>query len=146
VAPIALYPDALIAQILGAATYPDEVVKAEEWMEKHKHLEGDKLAKEVNKEHWDAGVKALTQFPAVLANMNQNLALSRRGKSANGRQDRRRLRLRRLSRGVSRVWRYDVHHHGEKCCQGKRSRHEHFGAREVVGMVSQRDWLGARRR
>src|ERR1700683_5267461 len=43
-------------------------------MVKHKHLEGEKLAKEVNKEHWDPGVKALVQFPAVLANMNQNLA------------------------------------------------------------------------
>jgi len=74
VAPIALYPDALIAQIVAAATYPDQIVKAQEWMEKHKHLEGDKLAKEVNKESWDPAVKALTQFPAVLANMNQNLA------------------------------------------------------------------------
>jgi hypothetical protein len=43
-------------------------------MEKHKNLQGEKLAKEVNKESWDPGVKALTQFPAVLANMNQNLA------------------------------------------------------------------------
>src|ERR1700683_5235992 len=43
-------------------------------MVKHKHLEGEKLAKEVNKESWDPGVKALTQLPAVLANMNQNLA------------------------------------------------------------------------
>jgi hypothetical protein len=64
----------LVAQILAAATDPDQVVKAEEWMEKHIHLEGKKLAKEVNKESWDPGVKALTQFPAVLANMNQNLA------------------------------------------------------------------------
>jgi uncharacterized membrane protein YgcG len=74
VAPIALYPDALIAQILAAATYPDQIVEAEQWMDKHKNLEGRKLAKEVNKESWDPGVKALTQFPAVLANMNQNLA------------------------------------------------------------------------
>ncbi len=74
VAPIALYPDALIAQILAAATYPDQIVEAEKWMEKHKNLEGDKLAKEVNKEHWDPAVKAMAQFPAVLANMNQNLA------------------------------------------------------------------------
>ncbi len=43
-------------------------------MEQHKNLQGDKLAKEVNKQSWDASVKALTQFPAVLANMNQNLA------------------------------------------------------------------------
>jgi Protein of unknown function (DUF3300) len=74
VAPIALYPDALIAQILAAATYPSEIVEAESWMEQHKDLTGDKLAKEVNKQSWDVSVKALTQFPAVLANMNQNLA------------------------------------------------------------------------
>jgi hypothetical protein len=74
VAPIALYPDGLVAQILAAATYPEEVVEAETWLEKHKHLTGEKLAKEINKQHWDNSVKALTQFPAVLANMNQNLA------------------------------------------------------------------------
>jgi hypothetical protein len=74
VAPIALYPDGLVAQILAAATYPDEVVEAEAWLAKHKNLSGEKLAKEVNKQHWDNSVKGLTQFPAVLANMNQNLA------------------------------------------------------------------------
>jgi hypothetical protein len=74
VAPIALYPDTLIAQILAASTYPNEIVEAEKWMQAHKDLEGKKLAKEVNKQHWDPSVKALTQFPAVLANMNQNLA------------------------------------------------------------------------
>src|ERR1700686_4854795 len=74
VAPIALYPDALIAQILAAATYPDQVVEAERWMEQHKDLTGDSLAKEVDKQLWDASIKALIQFPAVLANMNQNLA------------------------------------------------------------------------
>jgi len=74
VAPIALYPDALIAQILAAATYPDQVVEAERWMEQHKDLTGQSLAKEVDKQSWDVSVKALMQFPAVLANMNQNLA------------------------------------------------------------------------
>lgn len=74
VAPIALYPDALIAQILAAATHPEEIVEAQKWVEKHKHLEGEKLGKEVDKQHWDPSVKALVQFPAVLANMNQNLA------------------------------------------------------------------------
>lgn len=74
VAPIALYPDALVAQILAAATHPEEIVEAEKWVEKHKNLEGEKLGKEVNKQHWDPSVKALVQFPAVLANMNQNLA------------------------------------------------------------------------
>src|SRR5258708_922209 len=74
VAPIALYPDALIAQILPAATYPAEVVEAQKWTEQHKDLTGDALATEVDKQSWDPSVKALTQFPAVLANMNQNLA------------------------------------------------------------------------
>src|ERR1700722_8111059 len=53
VAPIALYPDALIAQILAAATYPEQIVEAGKWLEKHKDLQSGKLAKEVNKEHWD---------------------------------------------------------------------------------------------
>jgi hypothetical protein len=74
VAPIALYPDALIAQILAAATYPDQVVEVQKWMQEHKDLTGDSLAKEVDRQSWDPSVKALIQFPAVLANMNQNLA------------------------------------------------------------------------
>ena len=74
VAPIALYPDALIAQILAAATYPDQVVEAGKWMQQNKNLQGNQLAQAVDKQSWDPSVKALTQFPAVLANMNQNLA------------------------------------------------------------------------
>src|SRR5713101_6380560 len=74
VAPIALYPDALIAQILSAATYPDQVVEAVRWIQQNKNLQGEQLAQEVDKQSWDPSVKALTQFPAVLANMNQNLA------------------------------------------------------------------------
>ena len=74
VAPIALYPDGLIAQILPAATYPEQIVEAGNWMDQHKGLQADQLAVEVDKQPWDASVKALTQFPAVLANMRQNLA------------------------------------------------------------------------
>ena len=74
VAPIALYPDALVAQILSSATYPDQIVEAGKWMEQHKDLTGENLAKEVDKQSWDSSVKALTQVPAVLANMTQNLA------------------------------------------------------------------------
>ena len=74
VAPIALYPDALVAQILAAATYPTEIVEADRWMEKHKHLKGEKLGKEVDKQPWDPSVKALAEFPSVLANMDKNLA------------------------------------------------------------------------
>jgi hypothetical protein len=74
VAPIALYPDTLIAQILAAATYPEQVVEAEKWLAQHKDLQGGQLGQEVDKQPWDPSAKALTQFPAVLANMNQNLA------------------------------------------------------------------------
>jgi Protein of unknown function (DUF3300) len=73
-APIALYPDTLIAQILAAATYPEQVVDAQRWIEQHKDLQGAQLAPEVDKQSWDPSVKVLTQFPAVLANMSQNLA------------------------------------------------------------------------
>jgi Protein of unknown function (DUF3300) len=74
VAPIALYPDPLIGQILAAATYPSQVLKADYWMQQHPGLTGDALAKEVDKQPWDPSVKALTEFPAVLGNMSQNLA------------------------------------------------------------------------
>ena len=74
VAPIALYPDALIAQILAASTSPTEIVEAERWMQGHSSLKGDPLAQEVDKQPWDASVKALTQFPSVLANMDKNLS------------------------------------------------------------------------
>ena len=74
VAPIALYPDPLIGQILAAATYPSQVLKADDWMQQHQGLTGDALAKEVDKQPWDPSVKALTEFPAVLGNMSQNLA------------------------------------------------------------------------
>src|SRR6516162_4856326 len=74
VAPIALYPDALVAQILSAATYPDQVAAAEYWMQQNKSLTGSALMQEVNKQSWDPSVKALTQFPSVLNNMAQNLS------------------------------------------------------------------------
>src|SRR5437868_7808812 len=74
VAPIALYPDALVAQILAAATYPDQIVEADRWLEQHKDLKGDELGKEVDKQPWDPSVKALVEFPSVLANMDKNLS------------------------------------------------------------------------
>src|SRR3981081_4876004 len=69
VAPIALYPDALVAQVLAASTYPTQIVEAERWMQSHSDLKGDKLGKEVDKQNWDPSVKALAQFPSVLENM-----------------------------------------------------------------------------
>jgi hypothetical protein len=74
VAPIALYPDALVAQILAAATYPDQIVEADRWLQQHTDLEGEELGKEVDKQPWDPSVKALVEFPSVLANMDKNLS------------------------------------------------------------------------
>src|ERR1700681_3642664 len=74
VAPIALYPDALVAQILAASTYPAEIVEAARWMQSHSDLKGEKLGGEVGKQSWDPSVKALTQFPSVLENMDKNLS------------------------------------------------------------------------
>src|SRR2546429_9736388 len=74
VAPIALYPDALVAQILAASTYPAEIVEADRWIESHSNLKGEELAKEVDKQPWDPSVKALAQFPSVLENMDKNLS------------------------------------------------------------------------
>ena len=74
VAPFALYPDALVAQILAASTYSTQIVEAERWLEKHSKLQGKELATEVDKESWDPSVKALTQFPSVLAKMNESLS------------------------------------------------------------------------
>src|ERR1700740_2582549 len=74
VAPIALYPDALVAQILAASTYPTEIVEADRWMQSHSDLKGEKLPKEVEKQSWDLRVKALTQFPSVFENMDKNLS------------------------------------------------------------------------
>ena len=74
VAPIALYADALVAQILAASTYPTEIVEADRWMQSHSKLKGEELAKEVDKQSWDPSVKALAQFPSVLENMDKNLS------------------------------------------------------------------------
>jgi hypothetical protein len=74
VAPIALYPDALVAQILSAATFPDQVAIASYWVEQNKTLTGSALTTAVDKQTWDPSVKALTQFPSVLNNMAQNLS------------------------------------------------------------------------
>jgi hypothetical protein len=74
VAPIALYPDALVAQILGAATFPDQVAAADVWLQQNKSLSGSGLTKAVDGQQWDPSVKALTQFPSVLENMTKNLS------------------------------------------------------------------------
>jgi hypothetical protein len=73
VAPIALYPDSLVAQILTASTFPDQIAVAAYWLEQNKSLTGSTLMQAVDKQSWDPSVKALTQFPSVLENLSKNL-------------------------------------------------------------------------
>jgi uncharacterized membrane protein YgcG len=74
VAPIALYPDSLVAQILAASTFPEQVVEADRWVQEHPDLKGDALGHAVDQQPWDPSVKALTAFPSVLGNMDKNLS------------------------------------------------------------------------
>src|SRR5277367_3197416 len=74
VAPIALYPDSLVAQVLAASTFPEQVVEANRWVQAHPDLKGEALGQAVDQEAWDPSVKALTAFPSVLGNMDKNLS------------------------------------------------------------------------
>jgi Protein of unknown function (DUF3300) len=74
VAPIALYPDSLVAQILAASTFPEQVVEADRWVQAHPDLKGEALGQAVDQEPWDPSVKALAAFPSVLGNMDKNLS------------------------------------------------------------------------
>jgi len=74
VAPIALYPDSLVAQILAASTFPEQVVEADRWVQAHPDLKGADLGQAVDQQPWDPSVKALAAFPSVLGNMDKNLS------------------------------------------------------------------------
>ncbi len=77
-APIALYPDSLLSQILMAATYPLEVVQAQRWVQQNKNLKGDALAKALEAQPWDPSIKSLVNFPQVLDMMNEKLEWTQR--------------------------------------------------------------------
>ena len=72
-APIALYPDDLIAQILMASTYPLEIVTAARWVKANPNLKGNQLTAALEKQDWDPSVKSLVNFPSVLNMMNDKL-------------------------------------------------------------------------
>jgi hypothetical protein len=72
-APIALYPDALLAQVLMAATYPLEVVQAARWVKQNPAIKGDQLQAALQDQPWDPSVKSLAPFPQVLSVMDQDL-------------------------------------------------------------------------
>jgi hypothetical protein len=74
VAPIALFPDNLLAQVLAASTFPDQVTAAYQWIQQNSGLQGQQLLQTVNQQPWDASVKGLTQFPDVLKQMATNLS------------------------------------------------------------------------
>jgi hypothetical protein len=86
VAPIALYPDALVAQILAASAYPTQIVEAERFIQQNPNLKGKELGDAVDPQPWDPSVKALTQFPTVLANMDKNLSWTSELGDANANQ------------------------------------------------------------
>jgi hypothetical protein len=73
VAPIALYPDTLLSEVLMASTYPLEIVEAERWVSANKNLKGDELKKAVGKQDWDDSIKSLVATPSVLDMMSTKL-------------------------------------------------------------------------
>ena len=74
VAPIALYPDPLLAQTLAASTYPLEIVQLQQWMEKNKDLKDKALADAVAKQPWDPSVQSMAAFPDVVTRLGDNIA------------------------------------------------------------------------
>ncbi|MEW6107834.1 MAG: DUF3300 domain-containing protein [Nitrospirota bacterium] len=77
-APIALYPDSLISQILMASTYPLEVVEAERWLRRNTKLKGDELDEALQEKTWDPSIKSLCHFPEILFAMSDKLDQTRK--------------------------------------------------------------------
>ena len=73
VAPIALFPDKLLAQVLAGAQYPDQITAANQWVTQNPALKGNALQDAANQQPWDVSIKSLTAFPAVLSQMANNI-------------------------------------------------------------------------
>jgi len=73
VAPIALYPDALLSQILVAATYPIEVVEVGQWLQQNRNVQGQNLVAAASQQNWDASIQALVAFPDVVSRLNSDI-------------------------------------------------------------------------
>jgi len=73
VAPIALYPDPLVAEVLAASTYPMEIAEADQWVRDHPHWKRSKLMDKAKKQNWDPSVQGLAAFPAVLSRVAGNI-------------------------------------------------------------------------
>jgi hypothetical protein len=74
VAPVALYPDPLLSQVLVASTYPLEVVEAHQWLLQHGKLKGHELVNAARRQSWDASVQALVAFPDVLDTLSEDVS------------------------------------------------------------------------
>jgi len=73
VAPVALYPDPLLGQVLAASTYPLEIVEAQRWLQQNRGLQGQQLIDAARAQNWDPSVTALVAFPDVLALLNNDI-------------------------------------------------------------------------
>ena len=73
VAPVALYPDDLLGQVLVASTYPLEIVEAGQWLQQNQNLQGAALVNAARQQNWDPSVQALVVFPEVLARLNSDI-------------------------------------------------------------------------
>ena len=73
VAPIALYPDPLLGQVMAASTYPVELVEAQQWLQANGNLQGPQLMDAAKQQNWDASVQALVALPDVLAKLTQDI-------------------------------------------------------------------------
>jgi len=73
VAPIALYPDALLSQVLVASTYPLEIVEAGQWLQQNRNLQGQQLVDAARQQNWDPSIQALVVFPDVIARLNSDI-------------------------------------------------------------------------
>ena len=73
VAPVALYPDALLSQVLVASTYPQEIVEAGQWLQQNQNLQGPQLVDAARQQNWDPSIQALVVFPDVINRLNADI-------------------------------------------------------------------------
>ena len=73
VAPVALYPDALLSQVMVASTYPQEIVEAGQWLQQNQNLQGPQLVDAARQQNWDPSIQALVVFPDVINRLNADI-------------------------------------------------------------------------
>src|SRR5579872_1202921 len=73
VAPIALYPDPLLSQVLAASTYPLEIVEAQQWLQQNRNLSSQQLVEAAKQQNWDPSLQLLVAFPEVMALVTRDI-------------------------------------------------------------------------